>query len=95
MCRFWSNLSHLVGRFVDVRGVESVVTGSIGSSIASDRSMLRVGIGADKLLTGLRGKEVGCLLLSFRDVDFQVCIVLSKCGKVVRLASHFRRLIFV
>ena len=67
---------------VDVRGVEGVLTGSIGSSIGSGRSILRLGVGADTLLTGVeggathpsRGREVGCTLLRFGGTESSMCV---------------------
>ena len=59
---------------VDVRGEEGVLTGSIGSSVGSDRSILRVDVCADTLLTGVRGTEVGCTLLRFRGTEASMCV---------------------
>ena len=77
---------------VDARGVKGVLAGSIDCSVGSDRSMLSVDVGADTLLTGVHSTEVGCTLLRFRGSEaytIHICIVLSKYGDVVRLASNF------
>ena len=59
---------------VDVRGEEGVLTGSMGSSVGLDISMLRVDVGADTLLTGVRGTQVGCTLLRFRGNEASMCV---------------------
>ena len=51
-----------------------MLTGSIGSSVGSDISILRVDVGADTLLTGVRGAEVGCTLLRFRGTEASICV---------------------
>ena len=54
---------------VDVRVEEGLLTGPIGSSVGSDRSILRIDSGADILLTGVRGTEVGCTLLRYEGTE--------------------------
>ena len=60
---------------VDVRGEKGVLTSCIGSNVGSVRTMLRVDVGADTLLTGVvRGTEVGCTLLRFRGTEASMCV---------------------
>ena len=63
-----------MGVGVDVHGEEGVLTGSMGSSLGPDRSILMVDDGANTLLTGVRGTKVGCTLLRFRGTEASICV---------------------
>ena len=77
--RFWSALSRLVGVVVDVRGEEGVLTGSMGSSVGSDRSIhgVHVGLTHFSLVFVIGRVEVDCTLLRFRVSEASMCVLSS------------------